>query len=135
MEHGTNGRAPGRVLEAGDIELFEHIENNLYTAVLADSLDEIGLRQQAMRETIRPLSPDVVFAGWARTIVCVDVYHNSEDPYRVEIEAVDSLMPGEVAVVATAQILDPKQMPRPSIGDRGRNGLLHDSDREDVFCS
>lgn len=101
MADGNNGRAPGRVLEAGDVQLFEHIEKNLYTAVLADSLDQMGLREQAMSETIRPLSPDLVFAGWARTIACMDVYHISEDPYGVEIEAVDSLMPGEIAVVAT----------------------------------
>jgi len=100
-EHGNNGRAAGRILESADVELFEHIERNLYTAVLADSLDEIGLREQAMRETIRPLSPNPVFAGWARTIACMDVYHISDDPYGVEIEAVDSLMPGEIAVVAT----------------------------------
>jgi len=101
VEHRNNGRAAGRILESADVELFEHIERNLYTAVLADSLDEIGLREQAMRETIRPLSPNLVFAGWARTIACMDVYHLGDNPYEVEIEAVDSLMPGEIAVVAT----------------------------------
>lgn len=100
-EQQSNGRAPGRVLQTADVELFEHVERNLYTAVLADSLDEMGFRQQAMRETIRPLSPDLVFAGWARTILCMDVYHLSENPYDIEIEAVDSLLPGEIAVVAT----------------------------------
>jgi regulator of RNase E activity RraA len=100
-EQQSNGRAPGRVLQTADVELFEHVEQNLYTAVLADSLDEMGFRQQAMRETIRPLSPDLVFAGWARTILCMDVYHLCENPYDIEIEAVDSLLPGEIAVVAT----------------------------------
>lgn len=100
-EQQSNGRAPGRVLQTADVELFEHVEQNLYTAVLADSLDELGFRQQAMRETIRPLSPDLVFAGWARTILCMDVYHMCENPYDIEIEAVDSLLPGEIAVVAT----------------------------------
>ena len=101
MEHRNNGRAAGRVLVNADLELFDHIEKNLYTAVLADSLDELGLREQAMRETIRPLSPDLVFAGWARTISCMDVYHTNANPYDIEIEAVDSLMPGEIVVVAT----------------------------------
>jgi 4-hydroxy-4-methyl-2-oxoglutarate aldolase len=100
-EHRTNGRVTGRILETADVELFEHIEKNLYTAVLADSLDEMGLREQAMNETIRPLSPDDVFAGWARTISCMDVFHTCENPYEIEIEAVDSLMPGEIAIVAT----------------------------------
>ena len=101
MEHRNNGRAAGRVLVTADLELFEHIEKNLYTAVLADSLDEMGLREQAMRETIRPLSPDLVFSGWARTISCMDVYHTNSDPYDIEIESVDSLMPGEIVVVST----------------------------------
>jgi regulator of RNase E activity RraA len=100
-EHHTNGRAAGKAVQTADLELFDHVERNLYTAVLSDALDELGFRQQAMRETLRPLSPDLVFAGWARTIACMDVYHTCENPYGIEIEAVDSLLPGEIAVVAT----------------------------------
>lgn len=100
-EHKGSERAAGKILRTADVELFDHVERNLYTAVLADALDDLGFRQQAMRETIRPLSPDLVFAGWARTIACMDVYHTCEDPYDIEIEAVDSLLPGEIAVVAT----------------------------------
>ncbi|MCC7342061.1 MAG: RraA family protein [Bryobacterales bacterium] len=96
-----NQRASGRAIQDADLQLFEHIEKNLYTAVLSDSLDELGYRDQAMRETIRPLMPDAVFAGWARTILCVDVYHIQENPYDIEIEAVDSILPGEIAVVST----------------------------------
>lgn len=100
-QQNDNGRVAGRALQTGDLELFNHVERNLYTAVLSDALDELGYRQQAMRETIRPLSPDIVFAGWARTISCMDVHYECENPYDLEIEALDSLMPGEVAVVAT----------------------------------
>lgn len=100
-ENAKNQRAAGRELQSADLELFEHVEKNLYTAVLADSLDEMGLRQQAMRQSMRPLSPDLVFTGWARTISCMDVHYLCDDPYELEIEAIDSLMSGEVAVVAT----------------------------------
>ena len=86
-----------------DIELFTNIESTLYTAVVADSLDELGYRQQAMREDLRPLFPDNVFAGWARTVACVDVFHVSDDPYAKEIEAVDSILTGEVVVVSTVE--------------------------------
>jgi regulator of RNase E activity RraA len=88
-----------------DLELFEHVENNLYTAVLSDALDEMGIRDRAMREFIRPLSPDYVFVGWARTILAMDLHHTSEDPYKLEIEAIDSLLPGEIAVVSTGHSL------------------------------
>ncbi len=83
------------------LELLDIIERGLYTAVLCDSLDELGLRNQAMRENLRPVYPDASTAGWARTISCIDQYHVPDDPYGKEIEAVDSLLEGEVAVVAT----------------------------------
>lgn len=90
-------------MSQADLALFEHIEKNLYTAVVSDSLDELGIRQQAMREYLRPVVPCKPFAGRARTLLCMDVYHIADDPYGKEIEAVDSLLPGEVAIVGTAQ--------------------------------
>jgi 4-hydroxy-4-methyl-2-oxoglutarate aldolase len=84
-----------------DIELFARIDNHLYTAVISDTLDEIGHRDQAMRKEFRPLNPGFRITGWARTIQCVDVFEIPEDAYSVEIEAVDSLLAGEIAVVST----------------------------------
>jgi len=84
-----------------DEELCEFVEKNLYTAVVSDSLDQLGIRHQAMSEYLRPVHNRCKFAGWARTIACSDVYHMPEDPYLIEIEAVDSLLPGEVAVIGT----------------------------------
>jgi regulator of RNase E activity RraA len=96
-------RAPGRKIAAADLDLFSHIEKNLYTAVISDALDEMGFRDRAMRERLRPLAPDFVFAGWARTITCVDVHYENEDPYGLEIEALDSILGGEVVVVGTGE--------------------------------
>jgi regulator of RNase E activity RraA len=90
-------------MAAADVELFSHIERKLYTAVLSDALDDMGLRDCAMRERLRPLSPDMVFAGWARTVSCMDLHYAHEDPYSLEIEALDSVLPGEVLVVATGE--------------------------------
>jgi 4-hydroxy-4-methyl-2-oxoglutarate aldolase len=83
------------------LELCEFAESRLYTAVVSDSLDQLGVRGQAMREYLRPVHGSCTFAGWARTISCSDIYHIPPDPYSIEIEAVDSLLPGEVAVVGT----------------------------------
>ena len=85
-----------------DLKLFGQIEENLYTAVISDALDELGYRDQALGEFIRPLSTNDRFAGWARTLSCVDVYHIALDPYAKEIEAMDSILPGEVIMVSTA---------------------------------
>src|SRR2546425_12760140 len=86
-----------------DLDLCAFAEQNLYTAVVADSLDELGVRNQAMREYLRPVHTRCTFAGWARTISCADIYHIPDEPYRIEIEAVDSLLPGEVAVIGMGQ--------------------------------
>lgn len=91
--------------EIGSLELSLFAEQRLYTAVVSDSLDQIGMRNQAMREYLRPLFPSCKFAGWARTIACSDVYHVTDDPYELEIEAMDSILPGEVVVVSTQQSL------------------------------
>ncbi len=83
------------------LALCEFAERNLYTAVVSDSLDQLGVRGQAMREYLRPVHANCKFAGWARTICCSDIYHVPADPYSIEIEAVDSFLPGEAAVIGT----------------------------------
>ncbi len=96
-------REAGRPATPAELELFDLIESTIYTAVVADSLDELGYHDQALSETIRPLSADCCFAGWARTLLCMDMYHVPEEPYAMEIEALDSVLPGEVMVVSTAE--------------------------------
>jgi 4-hydroxy-4-methyl-2-oxoglutarate aldolase len=96
-------RVTGKAARESDIALFETIERTFYTAVLADALDELGEHEQAMREHLRPLLPDKTFAGWARTIVCMDAFYEQADPYGLEIEALDSILPGEVVAVSTGE--------------------------------
>jgi 4-hydroxy-4-methyl-2-oxoglutarate aldolase len=84
-------------------ELLSFIEQHLYTAVVSDSLDQIGLRDQAISEYLRPAHRHCSFAGWARTIACVDVFTLTDNPYEREIEAVDSILPDEVVVVSTGK--------------------------------
>jgi 4-hydroxy-4-methyl-2-oxoglutarate aldolase len=98
MESSTNTESRN-----GSLELCAFVEQNLYTAVVSDALDELGVRHQAMREYLRPVHGRCKFAGWARSISCSDIYHIPANPYGMEIEAVDSLLPGEVAVVGTGK--------------------------------
>lgn len=83
------------------LEFLEYIEANLYTAVLSDAMDDMGIRDRVMREHLRPILPDVVVAGWAHTILCMDLYHIPTDPYGPEIEAVEKIRPGAMVVVST----------------------------------
>jgi regulator of RNase E activity RraA len=74
----------------------------LFSAVLSDALDAVGEMHQAFPHTVRPLNPDLVMIGRARTAIYREVVHVPEghNPYALEIELVDSLKPGEVAVMA-----------------------------------
>ena len=84
-----------------DKQRFDFMCEKLYTAVVCDSLDELGYRNQAMRENINPIREDWVIAGRAKTILAVDVHHMPENPYDKEIEAVDSIRPDEIVVGCT----------------------------------
>ncbi len=86
-----------------DSQLFEVMKAKLYTGVICDTLDELGYREQAMSEHVRPLQPDLVVVGRAKTILAADVYHVHEHPYKLEIQALDSIKPGEVVVMCTNQ--------------------------------
>jgi 4-hydroxy-4-methyl-2-oxoglutarate aldolase len=66
-------------------------------------LDSLGFRDQAMHQRLRPLDPShCVIAGRARTFRWMDTdYVSDTDPYGLEITAMDSLGPGDVAVHST----------------------------------
>lgn len=96
-------RTTGKTITHTDTALFQEIEETLYTAVLADALDELGYYERAMREHMRPINLNTRFVGWARTIQCQDMHYIPEDPYGLEIEAMDSILPGEVVVVSTCE--------------------------------
>ena len=88
-----------------DSELFDYIKNNLYVAVVCDILDELGYRNQAMHQRLRPLLPDPEncgFIGRARTLRWMETdYVVEEDPYGLEIEVMDSLNVGDVVIHST----------------------------------
>ena len=88
-----------------DVELFDYVRHNLRVAVLSDALDAAGCTSQAMHSRIRPLLPDMSccgFAGRARTLRWMETnYVCEDDPYGLEIEAMDSLSPGDVVVHST----------------------------------
>lgn len=84
-----------------DSEVFAVMKRELYAAVLSDVLDSLGYRDQAMDATLRPIYRDAVVIGRAHTALSADVYARPDDPYGLEIAAIDTLKPGDVLVAAT----------------------------------
>ena len=80
---------------------YDEMKRLLFSSVIADALDACGYRDQILRHDIRPLYPDAVVVGRALTVLSVDVYEIPEEPYKLELEAVDALKPGDVLVAQT----------------------------------
>jgi len=90
-----------------EVQKFESLKSNLYVAVVCDVLDTLGYRRQAMNSRLRPLLPDISacgFVGRAKTVQWKQTEEIDEsDPYGLELEAMDSLKPGDVMVHAIDQ--------------------------------
>jgi regulator of RNase E activity RraA len=72
----------------------------LYSAVLSDALDIVGMEGQAMSPRMRPLDDTLKMCGRARTGAYMEVPYVADgvNPYALEIAIVDDLKPGDVAV-------------------------------------
>jgi 4-hydroxy-4-methyl-2-oxoglutarate aldolase len=86
-----------------DQQRFDWIRERLYVPAVCDILDGLGFRAQAMHQRLRPLDPaNCTIVGRARTYRWMETdYVVKEDPYGLEIEAMDSLKPGDVLVHST----------------------------------
>jgi len=79
------------------------MRENLTVPLLCDALDAAGLTHQAPRITLLPLTlPDVILIGRCRTTLWADMAHVDPEPYRLELEAVDSCRPDDVLVCSAA---------------------------------
>ncbi len=87
---------------AVDDTLLKFARENLYAAVISDTLDAHGMYNQALPPQIRPVDEASVLCGRVRTGLYMAIYHDSPevDVYEHEIALVDDLRPGEVPVLA-----------------------------------
>ena len=85
-----------------DDSLIAEARARLYSAVISDVLDGLGNMHHALAPKIRPLDDNLVLFGRACTALYMPVYHvePGSNPYELEIALVDSLEPGDVAVMA-----------------------------------
>ena len=109
----------------------------LYTAVISDTLDRLGIRGNAMAPHIRPLYPQAKLAGFAATVRCVQVDgvpYAREDWYRGELEAVDALEPGDVMVVSTCPGCYWGELLATASRYRGARGIVADAYTRDTLA-
>ena len=119
-------------------EQREQIVERLYSAVLSDVMDGLGLMEQALKPFVRPLDDSLVLFGRARTGLYMPRYQvaDGEDPYAVEIALVDDLQPGDVAVFAcggpTDRIAPWGELLTTAAQVRGATGCLTDGLIRDI---
>ena len=81
---------------------LDSLSERLYTAVLSDVLDSIGLQSQSPDVELHSMTGCSSLLGYAKTLQWEDYVDAQGDPYEMLIEAVDSVEPGEVVVSAVS---------------------------------
>jgi len=96
-------------VSGNDEELFSTIRRELFTCVVGDVMDKIGLQHQFLPPQIRPLSPEMIVIGRAMPVLAVDVFEEKVEgtnnklmrkPFGLMLEALDDLRQNEVYVNA-----------------------------------
>jgi regulator of RNase E activity RraA len=86
-----------------DEELFDTLRRELFTAVVGDVMDTMGLLRQFLPPQLRPLRDDMVVTGRAMTVLEADVPSDTDlatEPFGLMFRALDDLKAGEVYVCA-----------------------------------
>ncbi len=103
----TNGAKKTVRLWKGDEELFSVVRQELFTSVVGDVMDKMGLQHQFLPPQIHPLRPDMVLIGRAMPVLAVDVFEEKvagtnnqlmRKPFGMMLEALDDLKANEVYV-------------------------------------
>lgn len=79
---------------------FDDLSERLYTAVISDILDSMGLRDQSPNIELNSTTGNRTLMGYAKTLRWVDCPDPEQETYAPMIAAVDSVKPGEVVVSA-----------------------------------
>jgi len=89
----------------GDDDLFAQARRELFTAVVGDVMDKLGLQHQFLPPAIHPLDPAMVTIGRAMTVLEADLAEGDsggDRPFGLMLDALDDLKANEVYVCAGA---------------------------------
>jgi len=79
-----------------------NVDSRVKVAMVSDSLDAVGIRNNVMDTSVRALRPGMRAVGLAATVRFeASSEYDQKDPYGAAIDYLDTLKPGELAVVAT----------------------------------
>jgi regulator of RNase E activity RraA len=107
----------------------------LYSAVVADVLDRLGLRNQCLHPRVRPLFPEAKFAGIAMPVHTVPARELApERPYAGELAAVDALKPGDVLMVSQTEWSFWGELLSTAARYRGCRGVVLDGPTRDTVA-
>jgi regulator of RNase E activity RraA len=79
-----------------------NLDARVRSAMISDSLDVVGVRNNAMDIRVSALRPGMRAVGLAATVQFLpDSQYDQKDPYGDGIDFLDTLQPGEIAVIST----------------------------------
>ena len=81
---------------------FSQMREHLYSAVVCDALDKLGLKNQSPRVPIRPLTTSGVLVGRCKTTLWAEMSHEDPRPYELELKAVDTCRMDDVLIAAAS---------------------------------
>ena len=86
-----------------DTELFAQAKKELFTALVGDVMDKMGLFHQFLPQNLKPLDPHMVVIGrampvWEQDLPEITPYELLDKPFGVMFEALDQLKVNEVYV-------------------------------------
>ena len=84
---------------------ISQMRERLYSAVVCDALDQLGLKNQSPRVPIKPLTVPGVLIGRCKTTLWADMAHVDSRPYELELQAVDTCRPDDVLIAAAGGTL------------------------------
>jgi len=76
------------------------LRQHLYSAVVCDALDKVGLKNQSPRVPLHPLTAGGVLLGRCKTTLWAEMAHSDPRPYELELRAVDTCQADDVLIAA-----------------------------------
>lgn len=86
------------------LSVLEAARLNLFSALVGDAMDDLGIATPFLSPRIRPIDDQMVVVGWAMPVTEVDIDPAGSQMSRFGLmfEALDNLKPGEVYVASGA---------------------------------